>query len=273
MSIVVSSVGVRFGGVQALQGVSLQVEPGRIVTVIGPNGSGKSTLFNSITGLVKVSEGRVEIDGQDVTRLPAHQRIARGLARTFQTPRFDPKVSVEEAVLCGFFPVARAGLFGSMLRLPSAGREERGFAQVGQEILHDFGLAGVRNEPLGELPMGLVRMVEVARAFANKPRYLLLDEPAAGLTRTEQEVLGHEIRRIAQRGVGVLLVEHNFAMVRSLSDHAVVLDRGRPLVEGAPDSLMNDPVFSAAYLGSSHRLHATADQASAAGQEKCDASI
>lgn len=256
MSIEVDRVSVRFGGVHALTDVSIRVEPGCIATVIGPNGSGKSTLFNSITGLVSITTGTVRLDGADITGMPAHRRIACGLARTFQTPRFDPRVSVEEAVLCGFFPVARMGLLGAMLRLPSVGRQERDFARACDGILADFGLQAVRKAALGELPMGLVRLVEVARAVANRPRYLLLDEPAAGLTRIEQDLLATEIRRVATSGVGVLLVEHNFAMVRSLSDHALVLERGRMLAQGHPDELMRDPTFVQAYLGSSHERHA-----------------
>lgn len=254
MSIEVEKVCVQFGGVTALKDVSLRVDPGRIVTVIGPNGSGKSTLFNSITGLVKVTSGAIRIDSKDVSLTPAHERIAQGLARSFQTPRFDPKVSVEEAVLCGFYPVSPAGIWGSMLRLPNVARQERGFADACNRILADFGLTRLRHAALGELPMGQVRLVEVARAVANQPRYLLLDEPAAGLTRNEQDVLGDEIRRVAASGVGVLLVEHNFGLVRSLSDHTIVLDRGVLLLEGDPETLMRDPIFVSAYLGSSQEL-------------------
>ncbi|MCC6247803.1 MAG: ATP-binding cassette domain-containing protein [Rubrivivax sp.] len=251
MSIEVDRVTVRFGGVVALQDVSLTLERGRIVTVIGPNGSGKSTLFNSITGLVKVAGGAVRIDGADVRDTPPHRRIARGLARSFQTPRFDPRVSVEDAVLCGFFPVARGGFVGSLLRMPQVSREEHEFARDCERILADFGLDAVRHAALGELPMGQVRLVEVARAIAHRPSYLLLDEPAAGLTRSEQTLLADEIRRVAAVGVGVLLVEHNFALVRELSHHAVVLDRGCVLASGDVNELMNDPAFVAAYLGSS----------------------
>ncbi|EER62059.1 ABC transporter related protein [Acidovorax delafieldii 2AN] len=251
MSIEVENISVQFGGVHALKDISVRVDPGRIVTVIGPNGSGKSTLFNSITGLVAVDQGTVCIDGQNLARVPAWQRIGRGLARTFQTPRFDPRVCVEDAVLCGFYPVSRAGILGAMLRLPVVARQERAFSAACDRILDDFGLDGLRHASLGELPMGMVRLVEVARAIANKPRYLLLDEPAAGLTRAEQQLLSSEIRRIAASGVGVLLVEHNFAMVRSLSDHTVVLDRGALLAQGHPEELMRDPAFVAAYLGSS----------------------
>lgn len=258
MSIEVDNIMVRFGGVIALQDVSLTLNPGQVVTVIGPNGSGKSTLFNSITGLVKISKGGVRIDGADVANVPAHLRIAQGLARSFQTPRFDPRVSVRDAVLCGFYPVATGGIVGALLRTPSVSRQERRFAQECERILEDFRLDSLRDAALGELPMGQVRLVEVARAIAHQPKYLLLDEPAAGLTRVEQQLLADEIRRVARNGVGVLLVEHNFAMVRELSDHAVVLDRGHMLAAGQVDDLMRDPAFVAAYLGSSQPAEVSA---------------
>lgn len=250
MSIEVDKIVVSFGGVVALQDVSLKLDQGQIVTVIGPNGSGKSTLFNSITGLVKVSSGLVRIDGADMASVPAHRRISRGLARSFQTPRFDPHVTVQDAVLCGFYPVSKGGILGSLLRSPAVARQEREFAQASERILKDFKLDGLRDAALGALPMGQVRLVEVARALAHQPRYLLLDEPAAGLTRREQRLLADEIRRVAAEGVGVLLVEHNFAMVRELSDHAVVLNRGQLLASGKVDELMLDPIFVEAYLGS-----------------------
>ncbi len=256
MSIVVDRVKVRFGGVAALTDVTLELEKGRIASVIGPNGAGKSTLFNAITGLVATSGGRVQIDGVDVANTPPFARIACGLARTFQTPRFDPLVTVEEAVLCGFYPVTRTSLLGALLRSPAVGREERDFLSACDRLLEHFRLDDVRRAALGELPMGQVRLVEVARAIANQPKYLLLDEPAAGLSKPEQAMLTSEIRRLADDGVGILLVEHNFGLVRELSDHTVVLDRGAMLIEGRPDVLMQDARFVEAYLGASHRDHA-----------------
>lgn len=255
MSIVVDHVNVRFGGVAALSDVSIELDSGRVVTVIGPNGAGKSTLFNAITGLAEISGGNVRIDDVDVADTPPYLRIARGLARTFQTPRFDPLVTVEEAVLCGFYPVSRTGMLGALFRSPAVAMEERDYLAACERILEHFRLDGVRDAALGELPMGQVRLVEVARAIANQPKYLLLDEPAAGLTKPEQAMLISEIRRLAESGVGILLVEHNFGLVRELSDHTVVLDRGAMLIEGRPDVLMQDPRFVDAYLGASHQDH------------------
>lgn len=251
MSIEVSRVEVRFGGVIALQDVSVRLEPGTVLAVIGPNGSGKSTLFNSITGLVRLHGGAVRLDGSDLEGLPPHRRIRLGIGRTFQTPRFDPATTVIEAVLCGFYPVARSGLVSVLLGLPASSREERDLHAKCRGILDDLGLADVADVPLSELPMGHVRLVEVARAIANLPKYLLLDEPAAGLTLAEQARLGSEIRRLAAAGVGVLLVEHNFGLVRSVADDVLVLDRGRELCRGTTASVEQRPEFVEVYLGTS----------------------
>jgi ABC-type branched-subunit amino acid transport system ATPase component len=255
MAIEVSNVSVRFGGVVALNSVSARVEPGRIVTVIGPNGSGKSTLFNTITGMVMPASGAVSVDGRDLQGVPTHRRIAAGIARTFQTPRFDPHVSVEEAVLCGFYPQSRGGLVATLLRSPSVAREERSFRERGEQVISDFRLSSLKAVALGGLPMGQVRLVEVARAIANQPKYLLLDEPAAGLSKDEQHLLSDEIRRVAKSGVGILLVEHNFGMVRALADHIIVLDRGSLLLEGQSQDLLQSQAFVDAYLGTSHAKH------------------
>lgn len=250
MTIQVNDITVRFGGVVALKNVSLTVASGGILSIVGPNGSGKSTMFNAITGMVKPTQGTVNVDGSRIDGMSAHRRIAMGLARTFQTPRFDPQVTVREAVMCGFYPVAKASIFGSLVRLPRAAAEERAFRVRCDEILSDLKLSEFRGLQMNELPMGRVRLVEVARAVANDPQYILLDEPAAGLGRDEQRMLALEIRRLAERGVGVLLVEHNFNLIRELAEHVVVLKEGEVLLEGAPSEIAKDPAFIEVYLGS-----------------------
>lgn len=250
MTIEASDVTVQFGGVTALNRTSVKLERGKILAVIGPNGSGKSTLFNAITGMVKPSFGTIKVDGERIDEIPAYRRIGRGLARTFQTPRFDPKVTVEEAVMCGFYPNHQCGILSSMLRLPGAVKEDRRFRSRCNEILNDLRLSEFRSYQMSELPMGRVRLVEVARAVANDPKYILLDEPAAGLSRDEQRMLGHEVRRLAERNVGVLLVEHNFNLIRELAVHVVVLKDGSILLEGDPDTVARDRAFIDIYLGS-----------------------
>lgn len=253
MSVDVHKVSVDFGGIVALDKVSLKLKRGRILAVVGPNGSGKSTLFNSITGMVEIAGGKITVDGVSLDRMQPHRRIALGLARTFQTPRFDPYVTVEEALLCGFYPVSNAGMIASLLRTPKASMEEHSFAERCSEILRDLRLEKYRQSTMGELPMGQVRLVEVARAIANNPKYILLDEPAAGLARDEQTMLSYEVRRLAEKGVGVLLVEHNFNLIRELAEHVIVLDRGAMLLSGKAEEIARDKAFIDVYLGSSGR--------------------
>lgn len=187
MSIQIRDVTVQFGGVIAVSNVSLTLNQGAIISVVGPNGSGKSTLFNSVSGLVRLAKGDIIIGGHDVRNYAPYQRVTLGLARTFQTPRFDPRESVEHAILCGFYPQAHAGLLSTMFRLPASAHEEDELLDRCRHILRDLNLFDLRDTTLGELSMGQVRLVEVARAIANEPKYLLLDEPAAGLSRHEQQ--------------------------------------------------------------------------------------
>jgi branched-chain amino acid transport system ATP-binding protein len=255
MSIELRNITVRFGGVTAVNSVSLDLEPGRILSVVGPNGSGKSTLFNAVSGLVPLAGGTVTIDGKPAADLDPSTRVSMGVARTFQTPRFDPRDDVTEAVLCGYYPRVRAGWIASTLGLPSARREEAHLRDACQKLLVELGLHTVRDKRLGELSMGQVRLADVARAVANEPKYLLLDEPAAGLSRDEQRTLVKEVRRLADRGIGVLLVEHNFGLIRELADHAVVLDRGTMCLSGRPHDIEKDRAFVELYLGSTGTLH------------------
>lgn len=248
--IAVSSLTVRFGGITALGDVSLAVQPGDIVGVIGPNGSGKSTLFNAVSGLVRPTSGTIRIDGADAIAVPPEKLVRQGLARTFQTPRVDPALPVEAAILCGFQTKAQQSLLGAMLHLPRQRREEARMRASCRAIMERLGLLDVADVPLGELPMGQVRLVDVARAMASEPRYLLLDEPAAGLSLPEQRRLAAAIRRLAAEGVGILLVEHNFGLVGELCRHVTVLDRGKILLEGPVAMVRSDPAFLRSYLGS-----------------------
>lgn len=249
MTIDVAKVDVRFGGVVALQNVDIALERGEVLAVIGPNGSGKSTLFNAITGFVDIASGRIAVDGQDMAGIPAANRIASGISRTFQTPRINPTSSVEHSVLCGFHPHARAGFWEGLLRLPRMARTDTQLRERRTHILEQLDLVAYAKQQMGELPMGIVRMVDIARAMAAEPKYLLLDEPAAGLSKTEQNVLIHRVRQLAAHGVGVLLVEHNFGLVRRLADRVVVLDRGNVLLRGTADEVSKRPEFITAYLG------------------------
>lgn len=252
MSLETKDVGATFGGVVALAHADVTLQRGQILSVIGPNGSGKSTLFNCITGFVPMSSGSVLVDGHDVTKQPAHQRIRRGVARTFQTPRIDATATVMTTVLCGFLPTVKSGLLASITGLPAAVRDEKRARKEAMRLLESFGLGHLAGVSMGELPLGQVRLVDVARAMAMQPKYLLLDEPAAGLAHDEQHMLTDEVRRIAATDVGVLLVEHNFQLVRSLADEVVVLQKGEILVSGPPEEVAADSRVVDAYLGARH---------------------
>jgi ABC-type branched-subunit amino acid transport system ATPase component len=248
-SLVAREIEVRFGGVVALRDVSFTLNPGRIVAIIGPNGSGKTTLFNAISGLARLEKGDVLLDGHSLRGVQQYKRVAHGIARTFQTPRVDPRITVKEAVLCGLYPRSTTTTVDILLRTRKANRQENEVDLASEETLRDFELFTLKDHSMGELPMGLVRIVDVARAVASCPKFLLLDEPAAGLTRAEQTMLARQISKLAAQGVGVLLVEHNFALVRSLAHETIVLNRGCELLRGQVSEIERDPRFIQAYLG------------------------
>jgi ABC-type branched-subunit amino acid transport system ATPase component len=244
-----SDVSISFGGVQALDNASVEVTPGRVTGLIGRNGSGKSTLFNCITGFLRPTTGRVLLDGRDVAGEAPHRIVRAGVARTFQTPRIDFKTTVRQAVLCGLFPAVKQSLASALFGLPAARGEERDLWRRAEAVMRELDMQKLADTEIGRLSMGRVRMVEVARAIAANAAYLLLDEPAAGLSRAEQEVLAREIRKLAARGIGVLLVEHNFGLIRMLCDRVTVLDSGRVLFEGTPAQVEHDPQVLQVYLG------------------------
>ena len=235
----VEDVEVRFGGVQALKGVSLEVPDGALVGLIGPNGAGKTTLFNVITGLEKPSRGRVLMADQDVTSLPPHQRARRGLGRTFQRIEVFSSLTVHENVLAA--AEARR----------SWGKDEPEPARSASELLERVGLGDVEHERVDKLPTGLLRLVEVARALASRPRLLLLDEPGSGLSTHESEALGDLLVDLVRDGRSILLVEHDVELVMRVCQQIHVLDFGSIIATGTPDQVQRDPVVQAAYLGTS----------------------
>jgi len=271
-SIEIRNLEVRFGGVRALQNVDLTLRPGDILGLIGPNGSGKSTLFNAVTGFVPVASGTVTLDGEDLCKLSPSRRAHVGIARTFQTPRIDPTLKVRDAVLCGFYPSALPGMFASMLGLQHLTGSERALRRRADDLLMRLGLADVADVELGALPLGQVRLVDVARAMAAGSRYLLLDEPAAGLSKLEQKRLIDTVRSLAADGVGVLLVEHNFSLITELCENVIILNRGEMLLRGPIRELRDRPEFIEAYLGSSglagNKSRAKAQAAPAVGHTR-----
>jgi branched-chain amino acid transport system ATP-binding protein len=245
----VNNVGVRFGGVVALDDLSFSVEQGQICALIGPNGAGKTTLFNVLSRLYASNSGTVTFDGHDLLSVPAHRIAGLGLARTFQNVALFPALTVLENVLTGAHSHGEVGFGRSMVRFGAA-REEKAMRRRGLELLDRLDLAPLAHRPVAGLPFGTLKRIEFARALASEPRLLMLDEPANGLTHGEVDELGETIRSIRdQFDLTILLVEHHMAMVMAISDHIVVLDFGRRIAEGPPEAVRNDPIVIEAYLG------------------------
>ena len=238
-----------FGGLVAVDGVSLTVSAGQIKGVIGPNGAGKTTLFNMISGLLKPDAGQIKFKDCPIAGLKPYQIARAGISRTFQNPSLFLHMNVLQNVMVGRHCRSRWDFLGCGLRWPGQPKEERAIRQAALAQLADVGLADLAHCPAGALPFGRRRMVELARALATEPEMLLLDEPASGLNPREKEDLGVLIRKIRDRGITVLLVEHDMSVVMGLSDDIMVLHNGRTIAEGAPQVVQNDPRVISVYLG------------------------
>ena len=246
------SVTVRFGGVVALDDVSLEVPDGSTVGLVGPNGAGKTTLFGVLSGLLRPRSGRVLMSGVDVTRRSPQSRARRGLARTFQRMELFTELTVREhLVVAQRVRDGRQGFAGFLRDLTGFGeRPAPREAETVDEILALLGLDAVADRPAVAVPLGTGRLVEVARALASEPSVVLLDEPSSGLDVHETEQLGDALRRVREeRGTAFVLVEHNVEFVLGLSDRVTVLDFGKVLTEGTPDEVRRSPEVQAAYFG------------------------
>jgi branched-chain amino acid transport system ATP-binding protein len=248
-TLVLDNVARHFGGVPAVDGVSLQVPAGQITGLIGPNGAGKTTVVNMITGILHLTHGRVLLDGRDVSRTEAPALARAGVARTFQNIRLVADASVLDNVLAGFHRHERTGFWANMLGLPSARAETARLKHEAMELLERFDMAPLAEHRAGALSYGHQRRIEMMRALATNPRVLLLDEPVAGMNDAEAESLAGIFRKVAASGVAVLLIEHNMRFVMSLCSKLYVLASGRLIAEGEPEVVGRDPVVVEAYLG------------------------
>jgi branched-chain amino acid transport system ATP-binding protein len=250
----VTDLGVRFGGIIALDGVSFDVAAQQIAGLIGPNGAGKTTLFNCLSRLYEWQGGSITFDGQPLAQVPRHRIAGLGLGRTFQNLALFRSMSVLENVKVGRHCRTRSGFVANALRLPRVAAEERATDERARELVHLLGLDDVAAAPVDGLSFPTRKRVELARALAGDPKLLLLDEPAAGLNHEEVRSLGQVIREIRDRlRITVLLVEHHMSLVMSVSDKVVALNFGRKITEGTPAEVSRHPDVIAAYLGTPAR--------------------
>jgi branched-chain amino acid transport system ATP-binding protein len=238
-----------FGGVMAVNDVSFDVAAGSIVGLIGPNGAGKTTVFNLITGNYRPNKGRILFDGQSIVNLRTNRIVSLGIARTFQTIRLFQNMSVLENVLAGCHCRMHSGIFGAMFRLPGQKREERQALETAVEELEFVGLRPHLDQAAKNLSYGNQRLLEIARALATKPRFLVLDEPAGGMNDNETQALVRLIAQIRDRGVTVLLIEHDMNLVMRICERLVVLEHGLMIAQGTPDEIQKDQRVIDAYLG------------------------
>jgi branched-chain amino acid transport system ATP-binding protein len=246
----VEDLAIAFGGLTALDGVSLEVATGEIVALIGPNGAGKSTVFNVLSGLYRADGGRVVFDGADIAPLAPHERARLGIGRTFQNTEVFRALSVLDNVLVGAHARLRRGALAAACWVPAVRREESVARATAMTLLERVGLIDAADVDAGDLPLGSQKRLEMARALAAGPRLLLLDEPAGGLNPTETRTLMDLIRRLRDDlALTVMVVEHDMDLVMAISDRVAVLHQGRVIATGSPRQVAADPAVIDAYLG------------------------
>jgi branched-chain amino acid transport system ATP-binding protein len=249
--------GISFGGIKAVDGVSFTAEAGRILAIIGPNGAGKTTLFNMVSGVYLPKTGAVRLAGEDVTGMEPHQLSCHGLSRTFQNLQVFFRMTAVEKVMVGRHRHEERGVLAHLLALPSVARQNRATREQALELLEAVGLGAQADIAAGSLSYGALKRLEIARALATDPKVLLLDEPAAGCNPVETEEIDRVIQQIARQGIAVVLVEHDMKLVMKISDRILVLDHGRPLTEGTPAEVRAHPDVIRAYLGGHGAREAT----------------
>jgi branched-chain amino acid transport system ATP-binding protein len=242
--------GKSFGGLKAVEDISLEVRPGELLSVIGPNGAGKTTLFNCLSGIYRPERGRVEFEGRNITGAPPHRVCHLGIARTFQNIRLFPEMTALENILVGQFHHSTLAPWDILLHTPRFRRCEADHRAEALGLLELVGMAGLADDPARDLAYGLQRRLEIARALATRPRVLLLDEPCAGMNPAEVNGIIELIATLRRRDLAILLIEHHMKVVMEISDRILVLDHGVALAEGEPASIRSNPEVIRAYLGS-----------------------
>ncbi|MDR3265485.1 MAG: ABC transporter ATP-binding protein [Synergistaceae bacterium] len=248
----IKEVTLRFGGLVAVNNLSMDIAGGSIAGLIGPNGAGKTTVFNVVTGFYKPTKGGVEFMGRPLTGLPPHKVCAAGLSRTFQNIRLFQNETVLQNVMIGCHVRQKSAWWQTMAAFPAAVREEREIRERSMELLSHLGLAGQADANSSSLPYGAQRRLEIARALATQPKFLLLDEPAAGMNPQESEELLNFIRRLRDDfNLTILLIEHDMKVVMGVCEHIWVMDRGLLIADGIPSEIRANPQVIEAYLGQS----------------------
>ena len=242
-------ISLRFGGVAALHDAWFSVSRGSLQAVIGPNGAGKTSLFNVITGFYPLDSGDIRLEGRSLARLPSHRIAESGIVRTFQNLELFANMTVLENALTGGHLQTHYGSLDLFVRSRRFQKEERALAEQAEAALDFVGLTARRRQNAGELPFGAARLLEIARALCAAPRILLLDEPGAGLNLREKADLGRLIRRIVERGITVVMVEHDMDLVMGISDQVLVLNQGAVIASGTPAEVQRDAAVILAYLG------------------------
>jgi branched-chain amino acid transport system ATP-binding protein len=240
---------ITFGGVRAIDGVSITIASGQVFSIIGPNGSGKTTLLNLISGIYTPHDGSIRLAGETVTGLAPDQLARRGLSRTFQNLQIFSQMSVLKNVMVGRHRHERTGILADLLHWPSVARQNDASREAARVALARVGLVDAAERPAGSLDYGALKRLEIARALASEPKVLLLDEPAAGCNPVETQEIDRVIRSIVKEGITVVLVEHDMRLVMNISDRVHVLARGRTLAEGTPQQVRANVEVIEAYLG------------------------